>query len=464
MNPGIYVFNWTVHRPGGASFSTVTVTTSSSSSWSVSTKYPTNFTGSSANLVGRYSVNVTETGPMLVPNAASGSFIIGLTDALTYQRTYPVQIQAGGYLPTDIVTINITRTGNTTPTLSTSKTADNNGLVTYSWQTTPSTNTGNFTLTMAGTSTPAKNPIDTQQFIIYPTNITATAFSTNRVSLQRSQSIDFLFNASYLSGLVFSQGSANIRLTEPSGAATHFTLASYNSTLGRFWARYAVPLSSRAGTWNASIDANSLRDAYGNGGPLQASVINFNVQPAVLTLAVVTSGATFSIGDAMPIQVAILTPAGASFSQGTVNATLTFSGRRVTAPIALTYDQTRTEWIGSYKIQPSDPSGTWLVTVSASDSYGNTGQTSVINTVSVPSPTPVYETWNFALLVLLGVGLGFITLIFHKRGSTHREVKLDIQAIKTQADKVKSDDFLQSIQEQVRKRKEKMGLEKPGHD
>jgi hypothetical protein len=43
-------------------------------------------------------------------------------------------------------------------------------------------------------------------------------------------------------------------------------------------------------------------------------------------------------------------------------------------------------------------------------------------------------------------------------------VKLDIQAIKTQADKVKGDDFLQSIQEQLKRRKQQMGLEKPDHD
>jgi hypothetical protein len=72
--------------------------------------------------------------------------------------------------------------------------------------------------------------------------------------------------------------------------------------------------------------------------------------------------------------------------------------------------------------------------------------------------------WSYLLIVLLVAALGFIILITRKRGLTRREVKLDIQAIKTQADKVKGDDFLQSIQEQLKRRKQQMGLEKPDHD
>jgi uncharacterized protein with PIN domain len=68
------------------------------------------------------------------------------------------------------------------------------------------------------------------------------------------------------------------------------------------------------------------------------------------------------------------------------------------------------------------------------------------------------------VIVLLVAGLGFTILITRKRGLTRREVKLDIQAIKSQADKVKGDDFLQSIQEQLKRKKREMGLEKPDHD
>ena len=67
------------------------------------------------------------------------------------------------------------------------------------------------------------------------------------------------------------------------------------------------------------------------------------------------------------------------------------------------------------------------------------------------------------IVLLLGV-LGFIILITRKGGVTRREVKLDLQAIKSQADKVKGDDFLQSLRDQLKRKKEEVGLEKPHHD
>jgi hypothetical protein len=68
------------------------------------------------------------------------------------------------------------------------------------------------------------------------------------------------------------------------------------------------------------------------------------------------------------------------------------------------------------------------------------------------------------LIVLLVAALGFIILITRRKGVTRREVKLDLSAIKTQADKVKGDDFLQSVREQLQRKKHEVGLEKSDHD
>jgi hypothetical protein len=175
-----------------------------------------------------------------------------------------------------------------------------------------------------------------------------------------------------------------------------------------------------------------------------------------------SSNKVFSVGDTLTIQAAVVTPGGTNFTQGTVQAMMTLSGQHIATPLSLTYDPTRGQWIGNYKVAASDPSGAWLVTVSASDTYGNTGQSSVIDTVNVPTAqSSTSLLWSYLVIVLLVAGLGFTILITRKRGLTRREVKLDIQAIKSQADKVKGDDFLQSIQEQLKRRKQQMGLEKP---
>jgi hypothetical protein len=84
--------------------------------------------------------------------------------------------------------------------------------------------------------------------------------------------------------------------------------------------------------------------------------------------------------------------------------------------------------------------------------------------VNVPSAQSSTQWWSYLLIVLLVAALGFIILITRKRGVTRREVKLDLQVIKSQADKVKGDDFLKSVRDQLRRKKEDVGLEKPDHD
>jgi hypothetical protein len=463
--PTAYVFSWAVKDPAGSSRSTTSNIVSMSASWSFSVIYPSNFSGASLNLPGIYLANVSETLPTSTPNVVTGAFTVGVTDSGTYQRTYPVRIQAGGYLPADTVNITITRSGNPVPAFSASTTSDMNGLVTASWQTLPSTSAGSYSVTVVGKNTPPKAVPDTQQFLVYPTNVTITGFSSAKTSLERTETQGFRFNAAYLSGLSATQGASMIRLIEPDGSTTHFTTASYNSTLGTFSAVFTVPISGGTGTWTASLDPNSLVDPYGNGGPLQAKSVTFNVLPAILTVTLLSSSTVLSVGETLTIQASVATPNGAIFSQGTVLAAITISARSIGSALSLTYDPTRGQWIGNYKVAPSDPSGAWLVTVSASDSNGNIGQSSVVVSVNVPSAqSSTSVLWSYLLIVLLVAALGFIILITRKRGLTRREVKLDIQAIKTQADKVKGDDFLQSIQEQLKRRKQQMGLEKPDHD
>ena len=465
MNPSIpYAFSWAVKDPSGSSWTATSNTVSNSASWSFSVSYPSSFTGASLTLTGVYAVNVSETLPTSTPNVVTGAFTVGITDSGTYQRTYPVRIQAGGYLPADTANVTITRTGNPVPAFSASTTSDTNGLVTASWQTLPSTSAGSYSLTVVGKNTPPKAVPDTQQFLVYPTNITITGFSSAKTSLERTETQGFRFNAAYLSGLSATQGASMVRLIEPDGSTTHFTTASYNSTPGAFSAVFTVPISGGTGTWTASLDPNSLVDPYGNGGPLQAKSVTFNVLPAILTVTLLSSSTVLSVGETLTIQASVATPNGAIFSQGTVLAAITISGRSIGSALSLTYDPTRGQWIGNYKVAPSDPSGAWLVTVSASDSNGNIGQSSSVVSVNIPSAQSSYQLWSYLLVVLLVAALGFIILITRKRGVTRREVKLDLQAIKTQADKVKDDDFLHSIREQLKRKKQEVGMEKPDHD
>ena len=462
-----YNFIWNVTDPAGNSKTSTNLTASTGPSWSVFTNYPAAFGGSN-NLVGAYKVNVTETVHSAGASVAIGQFQVGLTDNALYQRTVPVLIKASGYLALENVTVNLTQGSTSVTNFPTTRKANTNGLVSLSWQTTVGTPLGNYLLTISGATT-AKTPPDSQSFTLYPTNVTISGLWLNRDYIQRSQTLEFRFNATYLNGSPALSGSAPIRITEPNGT-NHTITASYDPTLQTFRAFYVAALDTTTGAWIGTISVNSFGDGLNNGGPLSPVFTNFNVQPASLTVSAVSYNATYSSGMIVPIYARITTPSGASFTQGTVTARITSFGQGIGAPLTLVYDPSRGEWSGSYKINATDPSGTWLVSITASDGYGNIGQNSAslsVNTTGAQNPAQSFlSSWTFWLLVLVLalIATGFGILIFRTRGVSHREVKLDVQAIKHQADQVKSDDFLQSIQAQLKRRSERIAAEKEKHD
>ncbi len=457
----VYSFLWTVTDPSGGSRSTSQSTVSASSSWSLSVKYPGNFTGASINLVGFYKVNVTETSPAVVAGVATGQFQIGLTDSSSYQRTFPVQVRAAGYFPADTVTVSLSQGSNPVPGFPTSRQADTGGVVSFTWMTLPGTPQGNYTISLSGATTPVKNPPDSQQFTVSTANVTVGRLWTSTSSVQRSQSLELRFNASYLSGLVVSTGSCLVRVQEPGGGMSYTVIASYDTSRKTFRAYYATTLGSKTGSWSWNLDVNSFNDGLGNTGPLSPMSSSFNVQPASLAVVLSSYSGTYSSGTTIPVYATVVTPGGGNFTVGTVNATITLSGRRVVGPLSLVYDQSQGRWSGSYKVNSTDPSGTWLVTVNAGDSYGNYGASAASVNVNTPGSAPAwFLTWNFWLLVLVGIGVGVGILMLRVKGVSHREVRLDVQAIKQQADKVKGDDFLQSISAQLKRRTERMAAEK----
>lgn len=454
-----YVFTWTVTDPAGNARTAVNSTFSTQTSWTLSVNYPRSFSGASLTLVGVYSVNVSQTSPTVSPNVGLGSFEIGLTDSPTYQRTFPMSIEASGYLPSESVTIDI-RGPRTVPGYPLTKSSATDGHVSHSWQIPCDLATGIYTVTVVGSST-AKNPSDTQLVTVYPTNVTIAQLWTSRTSFQRTETVDVRFSATYLSGNPACAGSANLKLTEQDGVTFHQVQASYDSVLGVFLGTYRIPLNAQTGSWTATIDPGAFDDGYGNGGPVQSALGGFTVQAAGLSVSVTLSGGTYSVGELIAISASIYNPDGTGFTQGSVTATLSSAGRTINSPLGLFYDQARTLWVGSYTVSSDDPSGTWLVELNASDPYGNAGTSSATSLVSVPPPQPSITTtlgWLLPLIVIFGLGATVILLRY--RQVTRNEVKLDVQAVKTQAEKVGQDDFLQSIQSQLRRRAERMAKEK----
>jgi hypothetical protein len=460
---GAYVFNFTVQDPSGKSTFVTKNTPSTTTSWNLTAIYPSDFSAS-LNLVGTYSVNVAEVAPAVNPTVARTTFQVGLTDSQTYQRNSIVQVTGTGYVPLDTVTVNMLLGSTNAPGFPRTVAATTGGVVSVTWQTYPNTPAGNYVVSLTGMSSPAKTPPDAQLFSLIPTNTTTLRLLTSLNTILRTQTLAFAFNATYLNGTPAATGSAQLRLTEPDGVTLHVITATYNTTQQSFTAFYTSSLASPTGTWTVTLNKDAFNDTNGNNGPPSAVGSTFGIGTAILTISNQLTTATYSAGNIIPIVSRVQTPSGANFVQGTVTAMITSSGRGVTSPISLVFDQTQGEWIGSYKVDASDPSGTWLLTVQAQDPFGNSGGTTssfTVNTPGPPNPIVISLTmWAWLIAVLLAVGLGFAILIFRQRNVSHREVKLDLTAIHSKAEEVKSDNFLQSIKTQLKRRTDVMAEDK----
>lgn len=466
---GPYTFTWTVTDPSGGSHSTNMNTVSTGGSWSQIESYPSSsFSGSSLNLTGTYSVNVGEVTPSVVASVRTTTFQIGLTDSSTYKRNSIVQMTAAGYVSGDNVTINLVRGITNVPGFPTWTSATSLGVVSYNWQTIPSTPLGTLNISFVGKNTLAKNPPDRQLFVMDPTNTTTSLLVVGSGTVIRSQTLNLAFNATYLNGQPVATGSGILQLTEPDLLTTHFVTATYNSTDHAFTAFYTTGLGSSTGLWTATLNANGFDDSYGNGGPVLPVSATFSVQTATLTISSDSFGSTYRDGAVIDIRSRVLTPAGSNLTRATVTATITSGGRTVTGPFSLAFDQVQQRWIGSYSVAPTDPSGSWVLTLSATDAFGNSGQS--VSSFNVLTPSSGGQnltgqlfgipTWLWLVSILGIVGLGFAILIFKHRNVSHREVKLDLQAIHTKAEEVKNDDFLQSIKAQLKRRTDMMAAEK----
>lgn len=448
----IYTFTWFVRDPTGDNRSATDSTTTpvTQSSFILSLNYPANFGGGAhIRYVGTYAVSVSQTTPSIVPNVAQGQFEAGLTDSLTYERTSTVSIKASGYQGNDDVTVDIRLAGVPAQDYPKIVKADSSGNLFDSWPTVPSTPTGNHSIILTGLNTPPKNPPDTQTLIIYPTNVTITQITMPVSALTRTETAEFIFSAKYpLTGSSVQTGSAAMWVEEPD-QTSHPEVANWDSARELFVGMYRIPLSGQSGIWAAKIDVGNFDDGFGNRGPLTSLAKQFTVAPATLFISVNTSNETRTVGDVILVSATITSPDGSSFYNGNVSAQFSLEGRLIGSPIPLSYDTSQSRWVGSHAVRENDQSGAWLVQVSASDSYGNSGQGSKSILVNVPpQQSPITSWWFLSLISALTAAIVGLFLFKKKRVLRH-ELKVDLQAVGREAERVKNQEFFRSVQRQL---------------
>jgi len=384
-----YKFTWTVTDPSGTARNAVNQTVAASTTFVLSAAYPSKF-GTNINYVGDYTVNVQENNPTPTNPVATGQFQIGLTDSLSYERTFSVSIKARGYNNNSPVTLNISHAGTSAPGYPTTITTDGTGSLATVWLISANVPTGSWTISLAGA--PTKTVPDNQTITVYPANVTIANLVIGQQSLAKTQLQSFSFTANYLSGPAVQIGSAKINVTESDGTTSFLLSANYNSTLVAFRATYVVQPSDETGPWTAVIRPDAFNDSYGNLGPLTSVTASFIVNPTNITIS------QLNIGEATLIKTQTQTfsftskyPSGSPVRTGSAQVRITQTDGTTSSYVTANYNSTQQAFYASYRTLPSGETGAWVATLDPgafNDGYNNLGpSTSVVRAFTVQAAT-----------------------------------------------------------------------------
>lgn len=398
--------------------------------------------------------------PML--GVASSNFYLGLTDASEYQRTQTVNIQASGYNASEPVTVNIRTLTTSTLVFSQPVIASPSGFVITSWDIPVNATIDTYTLTLTGTST-VKTPADSQRFLVNLAVVTIGAITTVKATYQRTDTMTFSFQPKYPDGTIPSTGAGVLNLMNPNRKNVTLT-ATYSVASQTFNASYSTSATSLVGTWVATLFSHSYSDSYGNSGPSAKVSSSPSLAIASLTVSVLTN-TNFLVGQLTKFNASITYPDGTAVTSGTVSAYLLYSGTPViNDSIPLVYDTGLGLWVGSYTPKPSDTGGLWSLIFKASDAStpADTGSATRAITLQNNTTQPSNPSNNSSLpLYLYGIIAALIAglliaavLAFKRRKVTHARLKIDLEAVRSEAGRIESQDFFKSIKDQVTKNEE----------
>lgn len=460
-NPStLYQFTFSVTDPAGTTVqSTVQsfLTSPGQSQFTIVAIYPgPSFQGSNS-LVGQYLAKVDELMPVPTLTVAQNSFILSITDSAAYQRTQTMIIQASGYNTSESVTVTIRTQTTSTLVFTQLLAASSGGTVATNWKIPVNATIDTYVVTLTGTST-IKNPADSQRVTVGRAIMIISSITSVKSIYQRTDVMSFSFQPTYPDGSIPSTGVGLLTLAGPGGRGVTLT-ATYDSTSQTFDASYQTMLNNQTGTWTASLGGHAYSDAYGNNGPGVIVTNSPQLTTVPLTVSVTPKNTTVAVGQQLRFNATVTYPDGTVFQSGTVKAYLLYSGTPVandTVPVV--FDTTLGLWVGTYSVRSSDTGGLWSLVVKASDSPTppNTGLASraitIQNTTGGNASLPLFYFGIIAALLALLLVAAF--LAFRRRKTTHARLKIDLDAVRSEAGRIESTDFFQSVKDQVKREKD----------
>jgi len=454
-----YRFRFYVTDPAGRTVQSIMenyTTVPGQYSFTMVVVYPSPSLQGSNTLVGQYNAKVDELWPTAAPGVAGTSFILSITDSSSYQRTQVVNIQAAGYNVSEAVTITIRTQTTSTLVFSALVAATSSGIVAISWKIPRNAVIDSYVVALTGTST-VKNPADSQRVSIETAIMSIASITSAKSVYQRTETMDFWFQPSYPDGTIPSTGVGLLTLARPSGGSVTLT-ATYDNTSQTFEAFYQTSLDNQTGAWTASLVGHAYSDSYGNSGP--GTIVSHTSQLTTIPLNVtVTTNSTIAVGQQLKFNATVTYPDGTVFQPGTVKAYLLYSGTpAVNDTVPVVFDTSLRVWVGTYTVRASDTGGLWSLIVKASDSPTppNTGSaTRAINVQNTTSGNASFPLYYFGIIAaIVALVLTAVFFLFKRRNVTHARLKIDLDAVRSEAGRIESTDFFKSVKDQVKKEKD----------
>jgi hypothetical protein len=410
----------------------------------------------STNLVGQYVVSVDQIAPVAISTIANTNFNIILTDAGSYQRTQIVNIQGSGYTIGESVNVTIKAQTSGTTVYSQSIIATATGMILANWKIPVNAITDTYIVTLTGVVT-NKNPPDLSHFTVTIAIMNIQSITSSKSLYVRTETMRFSFQAKYPDGTLATTGSGQLVLKDPTTTGTGTSLTtSFDTVAQTFNASYKSLPTDATGSWTIALNAFAYSDAYGNLGNWFTLTSNVQLTIAPLNVDVIVN-TNFATSQQSKFNITITYPDGSILSSGSVNAYLTYTGTpTINDTIPIVYDTGLKLWVGTYTPKSSDTGGLWSLTIKASDSstVPNTGlATRAINLQNTngQSSLPLYYYGIIGLLI--GLILAFLVVIKRRRGVTNTRLRLDLDAVRSEAGRIESQDFFKSVKGQVNQQK-----------
>jgi len=452
-----FVFRFSVRDPSGTTFKSqlINYTTSpGQDQFSILVPYPgVSFSGSNS-LAGQYSASVDQLAPFAMPSVATSSFILGVTDNPAYERTQTVNLQGSRYNASEPVGVTIRTQTTSTIVFSDSIFATVTGLAIDSWKIPVDSAIDNYIVTLTGSST-VKSPPDVQTFSVRVAIMSVAGILSSKSTYQRTETMKFSFQPVYPDASIPTTGVALLTLARPTGGNVTLT-AIYDSLAQTFNASYTTAITNQTGVWTATLTGHAYSDAYGNTGPGVKVTNSPQLTPASMGISV-TANTSIGVDQQLKFNATIAYPDGTIFQSGTVAGFLLYAGTpAVNNSIPMIFDTNLRLWVGTYTVRSSDTGGLWSLVVKASDSQSppNTGAATRAITIQNNSAAsfPLYYFGIIAAIIAALLIAAF--LVFKRRKITSTRLKIDLDAVHSEAGRIENSEFFKSVKEQVRKEKD----------